>query len=180
LEAQNPKKVEEIEQLFTNDYISGLVTLLNLHNDKLIELRSVPENIKDLFEFNQKRKSEIEELNEKLEQEKEERIKILGNSTGTEESLSNVLKNYNGWQEDKKQVTKRRDTYKDKVAAFTVEIEELEKKKDAIDLESANSFLVKSRDLIRDIELIFEETKEARFDEFLTLLQDKSNEYFEK
>ena len=50
--------------------------------------------------------------------------------------------------------------------------------KDKIDLKSANSFLIKTRAILRDIEAIFKETKEMKFDEFIAKLQAKSNSFF--
>ena len=52
--------------------------------------------------------------------------------------------------------------------------------KDKIDIESASNFLVKTRDILRDINTIFNETKTQKFNEFIQNLQDKSNEYFDR
>jgi DNA sulfur modification protein DndD len=49
--------------------------------------------------------------------------------------------------------------------------------KDKIDLNSASSFLLKTREILRDIENIFIETKEKKFDEFISKLENKSNKY---
>src|SRR5690606_29013933 len=43
---------------------------------------------------------------------------------------------------------------------------------------SANSFLIKTRNILRDIETIFINTKEKKFDEFIEKLQTKSNNFF--
>merc|ERR1711916_181620 len=52
--------------------------------------------------------------------------------------------------------------------------------KDKIDTDSANSFLIKTRNILRDIETIFFDTKEKKFDEFIEKLQTKSNNFFKK
>src|SRR5690606_27719536 len=49
--------------------------------------------------------------------------------------------------------------------------------KDKIDLNSASSFLLKTRDILRHIEAIFLQTKEKKFDEFIDRLERKSNKY---
>ena len=52
--------------------------------------------------------------------------------------------------------------------------------KDKIDLNSASSFLLNTRDILRHIEEIFNETKEKKFDEFINRLESKSNKYLSK
>jgi DNA sulfur modification protein DndD len=52
-----------------------------------------------------------------------------------------------------------------------------QEEKDNIDLNSASSFLLKTRDILRSIEKIFNDTKEKKFDEFIDRLESKSNKY---
>ena len=47
------------------------------HEDNLKNLRLIRTKITELFEFNDDRKKDIEELNEQLEKEKTEREKML-------------------------------------------------------------------------------------------------------
>src|SRR5690606_2568910 len=58
------------------------------------------------------------------------------------------------------------------------ELKTKKEEKDNIDLQSANSFLIKTREILRDIETIFMKTKEKKFDEFIQKLQTKSNSFF--
>lgn len=174
------KETTNEEPLFKNDYTNRLVNLSVSHEDNLKNLRGVRERIKELFKFNEARKKDIEELNERLEKEKAERDKILGNSNIAEEKLVDVLKNYNAWQRDLKQRNKEQVDYNSRLKVVQEELKEKREEKDNIDLKSANSFLIKTRAILRDIETIFKDTKEMKFDEFIAKLQTKSNSFFDR
>lgn len=166
------------EHLFKYDYTNRLDNLSISHEDNLKNLRLIKTKIKELFEFNDKRKKDIEELNDKLEKEKSEREKILGNSSIGAEKLSDVLKNYNAWQRDLKNRNKEEVDYTTKLKSIESDLKSKKDEKDKIDTSSASSFLIKTRNILRDIETIFVETKERKFDEFIEKLQKKSNNFF--
>jgi DNA sulfur modification protein DndD len=169
---------EKDEPLFKFDYTNRLDNLSISHEDNLKNLRLIRTKIKELFEFNDDRKKDIEELNEQLEKEKTEREKILGNSSIGAEKLSDVLKNYNAWQRDLKNRNKDQVGYTAKLKSLESELKAKKEEKDKIDTSSANSFLIKTRNILRDIETIFIDTKEKKFDEFIEKLQTKSNNFF--
>ncbi len=167
------------EPLFKYDYTNRLDNLSISHEDNLKNLRLIRTKIKELFEFNDDRKKDIEELNEQLEKEKTERERILGNSSIGAEKLSDVLKNYNAWQRDLKNRNQDQVDYTTKFKSLESELKAKKEEKDKIDISSANSFLIKTRNILRDIETIFIDTKEKKFDEFIEKLQTKSNNFFE-
>lgn len=171
---------EEDEPLFKLDYTNRLENLSISHEDNLKNLRLIRTKIKELFEFNNDRKKEIEELNEQLEKEKLERERILGNSSIAEEKLIDVLKNYNAWQNDLKNRNQDQVSYTAKYENLETDLKAKKEEKDKIDTNSANSFLIKTRNILRDIETIFVDTKEKKFDEFIEKLQTKSNNFFKK
>jgi DNA sulfur modification protein DndD len=166
------------EPLFKYDYTNRLDNLSISHEDNLKNLRLIRTKIKELFEFNDDRKKDIEELNEQLEKEKTEREKILGNSSIGAEKLSDILKNYNAWQRDLKNRNQDQVDYTTKLKSLVSELKAKKEEKDKIDTSSANSFLIKTRNILRDIETIFIDTKEKKFDEFIEKLQTKSNNFF--
>lgn len=182
LKSQEVQKTEENEDefLFKNEYISLLAYLSRSHEDNLKYLRGIRTKIKDLFEFNKHRKKDIEELKDKLENERTERERILGNSDLAEDSLVSVLKNYTAWQSDLTNRNREKVDYEQKLKEIVSELKSKNKAKDDIDMESANSFLIKTREVLRDIETIFKETKEKKFDSFIQRLESKSNEIFAK
>lgn len=182
LESQVVEEIEaeNDEPLFKFDYTNRLENLSISHEDNLKNLRLIRKKIKELFEFNDDRKKDIEELNEKLEKEKSERERILGNSSLAEEKLINVLKNYNSWQNDLKNRNQEEIDYNSKLESIESELAAKKKEKDKIDTNSANSFLIKTRSILRDIETVFVETKEKKFDEFIEKLQTKSNNFLKR
>jgi len=171
---------EKDEPLFKLDYTNRLENLSISHEDNLKNLRLIRTKIKELFEFNNDRKKDIEELNEKLENEKTERERILGNSSLAAEELIDVLKNYNAWQNDLKNCNQDQVNYTAKFEKLEADLILKKEKKDEIDTNSANSFLIKTRNILRDIETIFIDTKEIKFDEFIDKLQKKSNNFFKR
>lgn len=171
---------EKDEPLFKLDYTNRLENLSISHEDNLKNLRLIRTKIKELFEFNSDRKKDIEELNEKLENEKTERERILGNSSLAAEELIDVLKNYNAWQNDLKNCNQDQVNYTAKFEKLEADLILKKEKKDEIDTNSANSFLIKTRNILRDIETIFIDTKEIKFDEFIDKLQKKSNNFFKR
>ena len=166
------------ELLFKYDYTNRLDNLSISHEDNLKNLRLIRTKIKDLFEFNDERKKDIEELKEQLDKEKTERDRILGNSSIAEEKLIDVLKNYNSWQRDLKNRNQDQVDYTTKLKSLESELKAKKEEKDKIDTSSASSFLIKTRNILRDIETIFIDTKEKKFDEFIEKLQTKSNNFF--
>lgn len=180
LESQNvdESETEKDQPLFQYDYTNRLENLSISHEDNLKNLRSIRTEIKDLFEFNDERKKDIEELNEQLEKEKTERERILGNSSLAAEKLIDVLKNYNSWQKDLKNRNQDQLEYESKIKDIESELSLKKEEKDKIDTSSANLFLIKTRNILRDIETIFHNTKEKKFDEFIEKLQNKSNNFF--
>lgn len=169
---------ENNEPLFKFDYTNRLDNLSISHEDNLKNLRLIRTKIKEVFEFNDERKKDIEELKEQLDKEKLERDRILGNSSIAEEKLIDVLKNYNAWQKDLKSRNQDQVDYTTKINGLLSELKEKKEEKDKIDTNSANSFLIKTRNILRDIETIFIDTKEKKFDEFIEKLQTKSNNFF--
>ena len=115
-----------------------------------------------------------------MENEKQERVNILGRSSKGEDRLASVLKNYNGWQDDLK---KKNGSILDITALLkdlNVDLKTKKAEKEEIDLYSANNYLVKTRSIIKDIGQIFSETKEQKFNEFILLLERLSNDYFKE
>ncbi len=176
VEENEPKKDEP---LFKFDYTNRLENLSISHEDNLKNLRLIRTKIKDLFEYNDERKNDIEDFNEQLEKEKAERDQILGKSSIAEEKLIDVLKNYNAWQRDLKNRNQEQIDYDTKLKIIKSELKAKKDEKDRIDTNSVSSFLIKTRNILRDIETVFVDTKEKKFDEFIDKLQTKSNKFLE-
>lgn len=177
---QKEKTEDPPELLFKYDYTNRLVYMSVAHEDNLKNLRNISTNIKELFQFNEERKADIEEQESLLEKEKNERSKILGNSNLAAEKLITVLKDYNSWISDLKQRNREHSDLQTRISTIEAELKVKRDEKDRIDLKSAQSFMVKTRAILRDIETIFNDTKEQKFTEFVEKLQTTSNQYFKK
>jgi len=172
------REKDKDEPLFKFDYTYRLDNLSISHEDNLKNLRLIRSKIKDLFEFNDNRKKDVEELKEELEKEIKEREKIIGNARiANEDKLLSIFKNYTAWQEDFRGLNKEFFNLEVKQNEILKQLKLKKEEKDNIDLNSANSFYLKTRDILRNIETIFKETKEKKFDEFIDKLESKSNKY---
>lgn len=182
LKSQTPNVEDsgDKEVLYEKDYTSRLFNMSVSHEDNLAGLRDVRRDIKELFEFNASRKNDIVDLQEKLQKEIDERDKIIGSSSISGDRLPTILKNYNTWQDDLKELNKENLSYENKLAEIIKDLNDEKDKKDKIDMESANNFLIKTREVIRDIQQIFNDTKDRKYDEFINLLERKSNQIMKK
>jgi DNA sulfur modification protein DndD len=180
LNSQAPVEEDKsIKVLFENDYTNRLSTLSVSHEDNLANLRKIRFKIKQLFRFNDSRKKDVEEQILALEKEKADRERIIGDSSIGAEKLIDVLKNYNSWQADKTLRYKEKIDYQKKLDDNIELIKKKTEEKENIDLKTAQTFQIKTREILRDIEKIFVETKEKKFDGFIDQLEKKSNSIFE-
>ena len=176
----NDNKSEDNKPIFQYNYLNRLENYSMSHEDNLKNIRILRSKINELFEFNANRKQDIEILKAQLELEQSERSKILGDSSRSEESLKSTLSNYNTWQNSLRTQNEKSIKLNSSLKNFETEIKLKRAEKDKIDLNSANSFFVRTRNILRDIETIFSDTKEKKFDEFIDKLQIKSNNFFKK
>jgi DNA sulfur modification protein DndD len=171
---------DDTPPIFPNNFTTKLVNISTSHEDNLASVRDIRNNIKDLFEFNTAQRKTVEKLNNELDIEIENRTRILGNSALTESKLVDALKSYNGWQTDLLKAQQNEITQAKKLHQIEDELSTKRNEKDRIDIESTNNFLTKTREVLRDIFAIFKDTKDAKYYEFVDLLQDLSNEYLAK
>jgi DNA sulfur modification protein DndD len=171
---------ETDEAIFKFDYTNKLEYLSVSHEDNLKNIRVIRTKIIELFEYNEARRRDIKDFNAQLDVEKTERDRILGNSSIAEEKLHDVLKNFSMWQKDLKKRNQEIVEYSNKLTSISADLKLKREEKDRIESDSANSFLINTREILRDIEIIFENTKDSKFDEFIEKLNNKSNNFFKK
>jgi DNA sulfur modification protein DndD len=174
------EKEEDPKKVFEYNYINRLINISTNQEDGLSKLRKINQEIEDLFNFNQARKNDLVELRNKSEKELEERDRIIGNSAIGSEKLSVVLKDYNSWQKDIKNLNIEVNKLQSEIDKITEELNVLKAQKEKIDLTNANTFLINTRNILRNIDKIFKDTKNRKFDEFISLLSKKSNDIFSR
>lgn len=180
LESQSVSDFSEEENtpLFKFDYTNRLDNMAISHEDNLKNLRLIRGDIQDRFELNDSRKADNDELESQIMNQKQEKERIFGLSDGASENeLLQVFKNYSGWQEDLRGYTKDKTKLKSELQTVLNELKAKNDDKEKIDIINASSYLIKTRDILRDIEKVFIETKELKFDEFIEKLERKSNKF---
>lgn len=171
--------VEIDESLFKNNYIKSLASMALNHESYISKFRSIESEIIDKLELNKNRKEIATSLQKQLDDANDDKVKLFGDIDQSENSLSSIMTNYIQWTEDI--VNNEKNLYKLDLD-LQEEIKKLNdanKAKDKIDLESGNNFYSKKLNLFKDIEKIFIDIKDKKFDEYIIKLENKSNEIFQ-
>lgn len=179
LKSLSKEEEQEEEPLYKYDYLKRL---RGIQQNQEGNLYFINNGIKDLigerYEFNEGRKKEVKRYKERLEANEADKIRILSEANQSEINLLHTLNNFRAFGKTSKEATEN-------ITKFTFEIEKLEKiintKKtelDKIDRESSNNYLIETRQVIRDIATIFRDTEKRKFNEFLEILEEKSNRIF--
>lgn len=171
---------EEKEELFKSNYTSKLVNLEATLDNSLVKVRTIHQTIKEQLEFNQDRKRDIEELVKKRDKEIQDFENIIGNSELGQDSLANAFKNSKGWQRDLTAINLKIDEYEKSVVIMQKELNTRKEEKEKLDVTSVSTYLTQTRKVLRDIERIFIETKESKYNEFVNQLQQIANDYLKK
>ena len=176
-ESIKPKKEKQREVLFKKNYTQKLFSLSDNYTKRLIDIRKIESNLKDIFEFNERKNKELKELEKSLEKEEREIQKIIAKSKG-ESELVNIYENVKAWNKQELDIEKSKVRLESEINNLKRELKELVSEKEGIDSKEAKRFLIDTRDILRDIETIFQDTRELKYDEFIDLINFKSNEIF--
>lgn len=171
---------EEKEELFKFNYTTKLVNLEASLDNNLAKVRGIEQEIKDRVEWNKSTKQQIENFQEKRDKELTDFENILGMAGVNQDTLTNNIKNYRGWQKDSIAIAKEVQTLNEDLVKLREQLQEKNAEKDDIDINTASNYLTKTRQVLRDIEKIFVETKEKKYDEFVARLEKLSNEFLKK
>jgi DNA sulfur modification protein DndD len=178
--SQQPKDevTEEKKTLFKKDYVSRILNLATSHDETLSKVRRIQTDIKEFFEFNDARRRELEDLNQRLTAELKERENVVGNSTGGSDKLVDIHKNYNAWQKSLTNLNRECLRLDDDLRRIDLDLKQKREEKESIDTKNVNKFLLDTRTILRDVDEIFKDTKVRKFDQFIGLLEQKANGYF--
>jgi DNA sulfur modification protein DndD len=163
--------------LFPNNYTKKLVNIETTIDNNLSKIRSINQEVKDLIAFNQERKDEIRDLTIKRDKEQNEMEEILGSDIKGKDELSQAWKNSKAWRADLTKNEIELSRLENSIKQLRGDLITKKKEKDNIDRKSAQTYLINTRDILRDIETIFKETKDNKYTEFVETLQFKANEY---
>ena len=174
LEETAPKK------LYNENYTSKLVAIGEQYENDLIQIRGIESDIQMNFEFIESRRKDLGDLREKLEKEKEERDKIIGGSAIGEDSLQDVLLNYNGFQKDYLSDSESLRDEHEEMAKIKENLTQLKSEKTAIEQKQVNQFLLDTKEILSDISNIVNDTKNDIYSDFISKLELKADALFKE
>ena len=177
VDSQQPKQVKQKEKLYRFNYLSKLWSMSDSSTKEVLKIRSINQEITDAFDFNTRLKTNLSDIEIKLEKEEREFQKIIAKSNA-EEDLVSIYSKVKEWRRQESSIERSNgDTHKI-IASLEMDVKKLKKRKESIDSKDAKSFLVDTRSILRDVETIFLETREKKYDEFLQKIEHKANEIF--
>ncbi len=181
LKSLETKKEEEYIPIFINNYIDEFENYshsLGYNKKDLIQLIS---NIKEDIEFNETRKQEVKELEKEIENIEDLKRKLLAQSTSiTEDELQNAYANIVNWTNNKNESEHQINFLKKEQDRLQSEINRLQAQYDCIAKDSSANVYSKIHFAFQKIQDAFRYAKEKNTDNFLKLLEEKSNSYLKK
>lgn len=161
------------------DYLSRMLSLGTKHeNDKSL-MRSIPNAIASRFQFNEDRRREVMKWGQQFESASNDRDRIVGKAIG-EMDLLGVISNNKQWTSEHAKFEKTLGDLQAKLSVLELEIAQKVKEKEEIDQNSASGFFLRTRELVRQIQKIFRDTRESMYDQFVSELGTQSNAYFSR
>ena len=176
-ESQQPKKVKQKEKLYSYNYLAKLWSMSDNSTKNVVKIRSINQEITDAFDFNTRLKSRLSDIEGKLEKEEREFQKIIAKSSA-EDDLISIYSKVKEWRKQESTIERSIDQTKNTITSLQLEIKNLKERKESIDSKDAKSFLVETRSILRDLETIFLEIREKKYNEFLSKIEQKANEIF--
>lgn len=172
---------EEEETLFKREFIRELVSRYTVLHNGMNWLSRLPNIIKTEIEKNRSNHEMADGLQAKLEQEEEQKRKILAQTDGlTEEQLISAFNNISEWWKQKSSAESRSDFLKRQIDEHQRKREEYQEEYSKISEESAAATYGRTSNAMRRIAEAFLSAKVRNKREFLSQLEDTTNKYLER
>ncbi|MEM9884452.1 MAG: AAA family ATPase [Bacteroidota bacterium] len=178
LKSLSKDEEEKEEPLYKHDYLKRLRSIQHSQESNLDFIKRINDLISERYEFNEGRKKEVKRYEKRLEASEADKIRILSESNQSENNLLNALNNFRAFGKTSKEATENITELTFKIKGLEEKINTKKAELDKIDRESSNKYLIKTREVIRDIATIFKDTEKRKFNEFLDILEEKSNRIF--
>jgi len=137
--------------------------------------------IKDWIEFNDARKAEAKKIQSTIEVEEDNKRKLLAqNDNLTEDELKNSYQNITNWYKSKSEAEKQIVILEKEEKEIERQLLEVQKKYDELGKTSTANTYRKIHTAFEKIQNAFKYAKEQNTKEFLSLLEEKANEYLAK
>lgn len=177
-----PESQEEDDIAFRNEFIDELRSLTAEMNKKRSKYNNetIQKSILDNFEHIDSLKDFIKEKNELLAKLAIERDKIINKSNAGEATILDAAESIRGYNIDIPKLQKRISDNKDSILVHRNNLKETQDKIDKINIEEGLESDNQKTQILRDLQTITREIKEKVFDNFISELEIKSNEYYKK
>lgn len=180
LESLEPKDNIE-ESVFPNNYLEELYRLSTNVDHNTKEINELKRNIFDEIEFNTSMQLRVKAVQDKIDQVKDRKLRLLAQTDGvTESELVNAYENISNWNRDRSKAEKEMQRLKferDELEREKSEIQEQMAKLSKDPEASAYAKISNALTLICDA---FKYAQEKNTRDFLKVLEDLSNEYLTK
>jgi DNA sulfur modification protein DndD len=183
-EKQSNKKnnnESKVESLFKNDYIEELYKLnIMLEGDVNVTVNDINAEIKENIKNVQQIRDIISKKLKIVEDLKKRKINILAQTAYDTDTLDNMYKNITEWVSRIQELNdKIQNTNADK-AFYEKQLEEVQAKYDALAQDDDSKSYLYACEVLNCILHSFEHAKSLNFDEIVSALQNKANEYMSR
>ena len=179
IQSQEPEEAEGVE-IFPNNYLRGLEILGSQYDNRLAEIRGIYGEINEVREAIEEYNKNLAKHRIEVQEQRESRSRLLGGSRVAEEELKDILSNYNEYQDEKLENSQRVGEYERELKDLQGKIDEKESEKEGIQKETTDKFLLNTKNIAKDIQLIFNESYEDVYNEFIEELEQSSDKLFKE
>ena len=177
-------KSEEVEtednELFKLDTIRDLDIIKTIHDRDKKSFNGIRKEIKETMEFNDQRKLDIKQNQKKIKEFQGEIDKVIGKSGFTSESAKTSLNNLESLNDRIKEQEFDKNRFLEKLNDKEEEFSSKQAEKDKLDNESGSISEQETRDILRDISKIFDDTKTQKFHQFIDKIENISNKFLKE
>jgi len=172
---------EEEDTLFKREFIRELVNRYTILHNGMNWLTRLPLIIQTEIEKNRSNHQIADGLQAKLEQEEEQKRKILAQTDGlTEEQLISAFNNISEWWKQKNNAENKSDYLKRQIDEHRKKLEEYQEEYSQISEESVAATYARTSIAMQRIAEAFLSAKVRNKREFLTQLESTTNKYLER
>jgi DNA sulfur modification protein DndD len=172
--------VSDNKELFKSDTIRDLDIIKSIHDRDKKSFNRINDDIKETMEFNDSRRLDIRAQERKIKILQEEIDKVVGKSNHTIESASSSFNNlhtiHDSIKDEEFDKNKSLNTLREKEE----ELSNKQSEKDRMDNQSGSVSEQETRDILRDISQIFDETKIDKFHQFIDKIENVSNKFLKQ
>lgn len=181
LESQNCSSIDSDKPVFPNNYIKELEQMSIQLGYNIEELYNLNKKITEEVQFNTKRKEEDIRYQQLIDIEEDNKRKLLSqNDNLTEDQLLNAYENITNWWQIKEDAGKKALLLEKEIKSMEENLKLLQSEYDNLAKDSIANMYCKIHTALDKVKKAFNYAKEKNTHDFLSLLEEKSNQYLEK